>query len=665
MIMNPSKFKSGCSVLMAAGLSVLLASCTESTNIASNAGDGVSSCSSLLGVTCVNGRFIDEAVENLDYECGLTGVGTVKARTDVDGSFSCPNNSVVTFSLTNPDDTEQKIVLGEVKVQRPADIYGDNAQGRYFYVSPYSLANVTTKQLSDRRALNIARLLHTMNTEGADVATSTYPSRRIIITMDQKRLITASMIDNSVDPFDLAAAPDADLANPQPGTFDKAVRLYVVALGKTQLISASAGVTALRKGFFSIYAGAYASGPTLLITDTPLDADFGNMVGNGSGADTGKKFLGQFWTLVDRRGRMIGSGIYSYGDEDETEFLWSNPQAMDLKGFGASGIKSWPYSDELDGVADLSGLQFSLLGASDAGKEVRITQGVMSRGAIAGSSALYENLFDEDSDGAVLGEWNLVSGSSNFISGAPYTFEHTFPATTLMNPDLWESAAIDFPIPLEINIFNTDTVGCPATKGCEIATIRALVLEDGNIVSDISDLCGDGLDRESLTYSASGAVQEYPLGLVANILRGDDPASGLRDQSGNPITVMTMLVMIPNNSALTTAFANPTYAEYFPYIQFGSNFGSPSINTSIHSLLRVDTAGGDQYQMYGQCNSYFASASIQMCTTTGRYAPATALWMNNFTSARLKHADSENLANEAELGLNNDGFIKSTRRTCS
>lgn len=653
--MSSSNLKYGFYALVTVLLGHLLSGCTESTNIAASGSAGVSSCGSLIDANCVAGRFIDEAVENLDYECGLAGVGTVRSKTEIDGSFSCPNNSVAIFSLVNPDDPDQKIILGEVKIKRPADIYADASPSGpaeeeatpslYFYVTPYSLAGGVNKQTSDQRALNIARLLQTMNT---DPTSANLASRRIIISNDDKRLIVSSLFDENIDDiFVLDPAPDGDLAEPDEGTFDKAIENFLDEIGKSQLISSADAAVTLGKGVYSTFAGAYASTPSILVTGTQSDADLGNMIGYGTGADANKRFLGQFWVVVDRRGRMIGSGMYSYGAQSTTTSMASDPQAMDLFGFGASGDQTWPYQ------GDLTGLLFSLRGSSDSGKSVRITQGVMSRGAIVSSDRIHRNLFGEGAEGVELGEWNLEGGSTIYIAGAPYTLEHTTPASTLMNPDLWESADFDFPIPLQVSIFNYDAAGCPSTKGCEIANLRLLILEDGNIVSDINNKCGVGLDPATLQYSSSG--QEYPLGVVSNIIRGDAPESIVRDENGDPITVMTLLAMLPNNSNLISAFANPGFEQYFPYIQFASNFG-------LNSLLRVDAAGGDQYQMYGRCSSEFITP-LGMCDALGRFEPGIAEWINYYTSARLQYAFDKGQPTTA-LSNNSAGFMRSSFRTC-
>ena len=75
--------------------------CGESTNIQGNNNGVVTSCSSLLGVSCVTGRLIDDAAYNINYECDSSAGGKVKSVTASDGSFSCPNGSKVTFSLDN------------------------------------------------------------------------------------------------------------------------------------------------------------------------------------------------------------------------------------------------------------------------------------------------------------------------------------------------------------------------------------------------------------------------------------------------------------------------------------------------------------------------------------------------------------------------------------
>lgn len=652
--MNASFTRNALQALAVLAFASLVAGCQESTNIASS-GRGVTSCGSLLGAICVSGRFVDETVENLDFECGLSGVGTVRSVTDVDGSFSCPSGSIVTFSLTHPEDAASKIVLGSVKVQKPSKA----SPGLYFNVLPTMLAG-SSGAVTEHRGQQVARLLQTLNT---DTVSASLPSHHIKITNEQKRLINAALFPEvSVDVFTRPAA--ADPANPQENEVDYYFAAYIDLLHSSgllrpgmpdQMVGVSEASAMQTKGVYSTFAGAYASGPTLILTGTAFDADFGNMVGNGS-TDAGKRFLGQFWSLVDRRGRMVGYGIYSYGPPATTTTLGSNPQAMDLEGFETEGTfkRQWPVS------GDLAGLAFSLQG--DPGKEVELTQGVMFRGAIAGSENLYINLFEESLGETKLGQWRLQDSSSIYLSGAPYSLLHTVSAAPLMDPELWDTTAISFPVPLEVTLYNTDSDLCPETKGCPIARIPLLVLEDGNIVSDISERCGVDLDPETLIYPPQTpfpAQQEYPLGLVTNIQRGGDEADGLRDESGAAITIMTPLVLIPNEPTLVQSIAtSPAYERYLPYSQFLSNFGG-------HSLLRVDGGAGQKYQMYGLCNSNYVAAGL--CDVDGRFAPGIAVWMNDLSNARIAYYGATATANPAEAdayGKNNDGLIRSTLRTC-
>jgi hypothetical protein len=647
MIMSSSNLKYGFYALVTVLLGHLLSGCTESTNIATNDGRAVSECASLIGATCIKGRFVDEAVENLDYECPLPGIGTVRSRTDDEGRFFCPSSSIVTFSLTNPDDPTQKIILGEAKVTRPANIFAEKTPSLSFYVTPYSLAGGSNKQTSDRRALNIARLLHTLNTNAVPTVSA---SSHIAISTSDKSLIASSLfadVDNN-DIFSLPPAPDTELANPADDTFDKAVKNYLTLIGKSQLIESAAAELALNEGVYSRFAGSYASAPIFPVTDPASAVSEGAMLGTGVGADADKRFLGQFWIIVDRRGRMIGSGIYSYGLATTTNSLASNPQAMDLEGFGSGGDKTWPFS------GDLSGLKFTLRGASEAGRSVRITQGEMLRSAIAGSVDVYKRLFNGESlEGAKLGEWSLESAATTYVVDAPYTLEHTVEVAPRMNPAHWESPDLDFPIPIQVSLFNRDSVNCPSTKGCEIANVRMLILEDGNIVSDINDKCGVGLNPDTLRYDPS--EQEYPLGVVRNIRRGGEASDNeldFLDESGDPITVMALMAVLPNNSELISAFANPGYEQYFPHTQFAGNF-------SRYSLLRADNGDGDQFQMYGLCTEEYTQAGVQLCSSLGSFAPGVAEWINYYTIARRQNSSTDALVK------NSSGFMRSSRRTCS
>lgn len=657
----------------------LLSGCGESTNIEPENAGTVSACSSLLGASCVTGRLIDDAAFNVDYECA-SSAGTVRSVTASDGGFSCPNGSEVTFSLVNPDTPEFRIVLGSLKVTAPARIYGENSPiPIYFYVTPRTLAGDAVGAPLSSRAINITRLLQTLSTDPLDAAlTEHLPTRRVVISDEDKRKINDL---NKLEAIAFNSSVSPNPAAPAAGSFDEQVAPFLTSLtdtSKHQLISGDAANDALYKGIYSTVAGFYLvpGGSVLSLgsfnpNNAETDADTGSMVGYD--LSSGDTFIGALYALVDRRGRLIGNGVYSFGSSSDPEdnwAVWSDPQPMDLTSSGTTrnGFMSWP----VDG--SLTAMVASLQGAADIGKLVRITRGVMRREAVAGSEFVYSNLFQETGNSTLYGRWALGSASnaSAFITDGAYTFERTVSVATWMNPALWQDTPGAFPLPITVSIYNSDynNAACNPTignkTGCKIADLRMVILKDGNIISDRFKTCGDNVDPETLVVNGDSSKVEIPLGTVANIL------DTLRDNAASPLKTMTLLAMLPKDVRLNDTMVVETgFEEYIPYLQFGSNLGE-------NSLLRVD-AGSNQFQMYGFCGASQVKNNLCDCATAreapttaypeGRcpstsFEPGLATWANNLTFMRaIKANDTAPDAASTELLEDNSGGLLRAIRT--
>lgn len=627
----------------------MLAGCMETTNIEGSAGD-VTSCSSLLGVTCVPGRLIDDAAANVNYECGLIGNGTVRSFTSDDGSFTCPDASQVTFSLQNPEDPDLRITLGQVIVRKPAQVYGENSVFPvYFYVTPRHLAGDTGSVIS-RRAINITRLLQTLSSDTRDDDLSrNLPTRRVLIDDEDKLKINATVFPEALD---FATAIDPNPLNPAEGSFDFLVKDFLQSLddpGKHELITEQQALAALQKAVFSTAAGVYSGGSfiafsnSLAIAPTFDPVDIGGMVGRDVGAS--KDFVGFFTLLVDRRGRMVGSGVYSYGSGPQWT-VWSDPQAMVLTSTGSelAGQPAWP----IDG--NLTQMRMSLSGNTD--RFVRIDNGLMRREAIAGSENVYVRLFEENSDPDLIGRWSLVdSNEAPYISNGNYTLERTLAAATFMNPAVWEDSGADFPLPITVTLYNSDleNASCPGGSGCEIATLRMVVLEDGNLITDRFGSCGADVDPETLVVAGNPGNVELPLGLVANSL------DTLRDSTG-ALKTMTLLAMLPDDDRLVDAMTVETgFEEYIPHIQFGSNLGT-------NSLLRINSGSG-QYDLYGLCTEQREGQRTCSSSSIDAFLPGLGSWLNGYTFMRYNNAYQATVPppNKDELLHNSGGLMSATR----
>lgn len=595
-------------------LAVLLASCGESDNFSPDDVGTVASCKKIPGASCVNGRLIDDAAENVNYECGIEGQGRVNSVTGFDGLFVCPNGSTVTFSLINPEKRSVKLVLGSVKVKRPADIYTptETTSGQsedfpvYFYVTPRDLANDPNREFSNG-TLNIARLLHTLSTDPIDPA---LPSYRVVISDEAKTKLTA---ENIKDVSFSAPYEIDDPANPEPGTFDAQIQGFLQSFTPAKsLISVSEASSRVSRGIFSTLAGVYESYDLTALAFT----ESGGMIGTGNGY-----FVGAMWNLVDRKGRALSSGVYSYTSDPAT-VLWKDPKAFTLDN------ATWP----VDG--NLSGLVYSLRNASGApdGRKLEMTQGDIRREAVAGSTLIYRSLFNESPDSQIdLGRWTLRQGSTTLISEGKLTMVRLAPVASVLDPDLWNTDNLDFPLPVTVTVRNNNIEDC-APYGCEIGTFRMVVLSDGNIITDENEKCGVGINQNTLTYGSGGSEQS--IGVVARIL-GD-----ARDEGNSTMETMTLLVMLPD----IPYFRN--ISPYLPYLQFGSNFTETS-------LLRVD-GGANELRLYGECTA--DRVDDGQCTTAGAYAPDVAPWGNRYTGILATGKDVTD-----PLSVNADGLLSSER----
>lgn len=604
----------------------LIISCGESTNLADPSKAVSTQCTDENGL-CVAGRFIDDAVYNLDYECGK-----VKGKTGLDGSFSCPLGSQVTFLIKNPKDVSsapKQIVLGEIAVQRPAFL-GATIK-TFFYVTPQKL-------FTDRvQKLNMVRLLQALS-DNPDSADS--PAYIIFLSDMNKEKLASLAASLKPEDFKLPISTSADPALPSAGSFDELVKPLLDAFTPAKtLISESKASEYLQRGINSSYAGVYTS-PAGILASVVLNRDTGGMT--GSNTTDNKNFIATLWSVVDRKGRVMGGGVYSYESATPNQLLSTNPKPMELQALGTPGVAqtpAWPNS------ANLSGLAFSLRNENKAAidAELMITQGVIDREAIAGTDipgpsgarSIYRNLFDEmTAPLGRLGRWKLKEGLTQTIApdDTVYSLVRSAPAAPALDPDLWRVIAPSLPLNLALTFYNSDvTPPCDTTNGCPIGDpVRVTILTDGNIVSDIDSDCNATIDKDTLVDDVSlpGEQQELPLGLVQNIFQ-----SRANDLPANA-TFMTLALIVPNRTPYDTN-------AYLPYAQFLTNFG-------VGVMLRVDDGAG-QYQLH--------SSSTNADGTT--YTAQTAGWTNYFAFLRAIYATNNALPEADGLEKNSGGYVHS------
>lgn len=616
--MKKRYFKSIYTLLGLIGVS-LLASCGESTNLKDPINAATTThCSDLDGV-CIKGRFIDDAVFNLDYECDK-----VIATTGVDGSFSCPLNSTVTFLIKNPADTSgspKKITLGQTVVKNPANL-GNNLPV-YFYVTPATLfpGDLVARQ-------NAVRLLHALS----DDPTSADLTGHIIYISDEtKRKLTN--LGQAISPADFSkaisiatpATPTSPAVSSAPGSFDELLEPLlgapVFSPPRSPMISAAKADEYLQRGINSTVAGVYTDFGILSVIGLP----FG--VPAMTGFNASSTMTASIWAMVDRKGRVMGAGVYSYEPITSTQFLYTNSKPMELKSVGvagSAGAPMWPNS------GNLQGMSFDMMDGNNAATSMKldIAQGVMEREAIAGNDTLYRSLFDVAATAPVPiekeGRWEVVDSlETNNIAASTtaFTLLRSSPAAPSLDPDLWR--ATQFPLHVSLRFWNSDATtpiaaGCDAS-GCPIGPpIQISILQDGNIVSDVNGDCS-AVDPDTLQHisGSNPGYQELPLGLVQNIF-----TSGPKDTPANA-TFMTLALVLPNKPLVASSVPGDDQEKYLRYAQFLTNYGGAT-------LMRVDgSATADYLKLHSVQSVTLADKSSAYV-----YDPTTAKWSNTWTVLR-------------------------------
>jgi hypothetical protein len=504
-----------------------LASCGEGNNLKDPQEIvSTSECKDLEsdGVTCIPGYFVDDVVQGLNYTCGK-----VIAVTDVAGSFSCPQDSKVEFSILNPDDsssTAKKIVIGELTVKSlPASSLSRDA-ALYFTPADFGAGYQT----------NIVRLLQTLRKQ--DGVPDDSPSRRIVIEDDVKRLLVH--LNDSIRPndFTLSSADFEALVQPLVSKLPPA--------NTRSLITVTAANAFLKKAVHSTVAGSYwVPGATTSIGYKTSDAAGGDYFGSIRGINNSDYLLATSWSLVDRKGRITGFGIYSTGSAttvpDKCKLLVPTTSADCVSVQPSRNLMrlkpedvSWSNWNS-DGSWRLAYTLADSSGTPTLSRVFSFTQGKMDRGAIVGTSFLYKSIFGVNvvENSSLLGRWSLTSSSFNNPNDTSATVSRLRPVAPTLDPRDWKPA--DFPIAFRLDFYESD-------RTTLVGSLPLAILADGNIISNFDGRCGVGINMDTLQYPGPGGIAEYPLGTVAQTLQASN--------GGVARTYLALMMIVPDNTAL-------------------------------------------------------------------------------------------------------------------
>lgn len=531
------------SICSALAVVTMLSGCGGASNNLTPPGDRVyNDCDDLDGAVCITGRFVMDAVENLDYECGDDT--KVVSVTSEDGNFTCPKDSQVTFFLSDTA-RSRRITLGSVKVTPMPDVASVGVVGA-FIVTPQMLVGAADATTFGSAAKNIARLLYALDSDG--VQSSSYNVVRI--SQEDKDKIVALSADVSKEAlsaldFDAQVAPFISQISHQwsgvlPGNdFDVEERLSI-------------SLNSTRAGFYTVTTAV-------------------NFVNSG---DTWR-FLSNAYLINDRRGRVWGGGwgIKALSSSTTAVPVGAYTAQGDYNGFGLDGR----IDDENPITLRADGGVWNMV----------LQQGRLYRDYIANSDDAYRTLYglsDTDNvDERSLGEVR-VTGTPGINTN--FAASRTAVSQTTLYPEIWGALQARFPLHLVLKFKNSPELPAnpvEANVGLNGVSREVWVdiLEDGSIVTDIDMDCvavnpvtleetvAVDPDAEVLTYD-----QEYVIGVIERAYKNSSNRHYLKP-----------LLFIP---AFTTSPLSNLK---------GVSFG---LNTQYSGRIRVNPGVSDYLKMFSE-----------------------------------------------------------------
>lgn len=506
--------------------SLLLASCGgPSNNLSGSSGSGnsggtiVSSCQAIPNndKICVQGRFVDDVVANLNYSCDI-----VRSTTDSGGTFTCPEGSTVSFYLVNDGGTS-RVDLGSVKVavtnnvSDPSNVSNNTSQlsiPGYLVVTPRTLAGDDSSEGYSNTARNISRLLYLMGndlpataprsaTDKQDHSNASWfdnkpiASHVITITAADKNKISAlgasmgatdfALIESD---FNARVAPlvsqmsiVAPWSSGSPQTYQRTLPTWLDVTPRmdSMLHATRAGLYMSPSGFFSGLTNAFAG----------VYGDDGSM-----------QFFGFPLFISDRGGHVFGMMEASYVScggvctSSGTNSFLSAPQLLNFEGSNTP-FKIISHSGQFNVTVDLPQ------------KPVSFDKGRFFRDYVVGSSAGYQTVYKVDSSMVPVQDLGHLSMSGNASFNGYYTLTRSVVAAPTLNPSIWPQLTF----PLYLNMTFLDSTASP---GQSQGNINVAILSDGNIVTSDGQ-CTAIPDNYLSTMQDANGQSIYPVGVVNNV----------------------------------------------------------------------------------------------------------------------------------------------------
>lgn len=619
--------------LLLASLPVFLAACSsEDNNLPNPPTSVISKCSDISGATCVSGRFIDDAVKNLNYTCDK-----VTSVTDVTGAFSCPVNTTVTFSLRSDNPNVFRVVtLGSAKVLAPAKGLSDST----FYITPRELAGNAGAASFNNAALNIVRLLQLL--DQYRLADLSSPADFVDIRENDK--VYLALLSRDIVPVDFALAPAEFDALIAPLADQLIADDMLASRPPRVILTVDQARQVLEKGMHATVAGVYQAGNS----GVGSFVDSGDMLSEGFSVD----YFSALNVGVDRRGRLFGFGVYSELSKlvpADSRFITYRPEYMDLN-TGAIGSQARWSND-----ARIQGMRFDM----QNGYFTELTQGTFVRGVVAGSKKVYDALLGEESTSvqSLLGRWRVADGAGSDVNTAGNSRLSMFRSRNVVptiDPDIW--ATLTFPMHVTATFYDADSIcrttpvdpdtvkpgdppvivypdldDCPT--GSPLGELSFTILADGNIVSDFGQKCAT-VDAETLQEQAPASGTEIPLGMViaAFVLPGET----------SPYLTLSML--LPRHASVPADLI---------YAQMGiNNICSASAETCERSLqIRLKASDGQAWDNNKKNESFPNNRR--------------AIWSNQYHQFKASQLDGSLTADQKKaFGKKAEGTLISQFTSC-